>query len=99
MNENNIHTLATLDAFLRKKSLTQIKRIILIISVKKHLHMLADKIPLLFPNLPDTSLSLARSPFTVKAKDVPEATSEEFFEVINHNALRSGYSTLLVTLF
>ncbi|KAM7053597.1 uncharacterized protein WM277_006691 isoform 1-T1 [Molossus nigricans] len=75
------------------------KRITMILSVKEHLHMLADEISLYFPNLPDTPCALARSPLTVKVEDVPETAQEEFIEFINSDALRTDFSTMPITKF
>lgn len=71
----------------------------MIISVKEHLHMLADEISSYFPNLPDTPFALARSPFTTKVEDVPETAQEEFIDLINSNAARNDFSSMSITQF
>lgn len=49
MDENGIYIV--LSAFFEEHDTEPDKRIIMIISEKEHLHMLADEIPLYFPNL------------------------------------------------
>ncbi|KAK1346652.1 hypothetical protein QTO34_000512, partial [Cnephaeus nilssonii] len=99
MDENKIYMLPTLSYFFEEHDIEPDKRITMIISVKEHLHMLADEISSYFPNLPDTPFALARSPFTVKVEDVPETVQEEFIELINSDAARTDFSTMPVTKF
>ncbi|XP_053431246.1 protein ZBED8-like isoform X2 [Nycticebus coucang] len=99
LDENKIYMLPTLSAFFEEHDIERDKRITMIISVKEHLHMLADEITSYFPNLPDTPFALARSPFTVKVEDVPETAQEEFIELINSDAARTDFSTMPVTKF
>ncbi|XP_054573034.1 LOW QUALITY PROTEIN: zinc finger BED domain-containing protein 5-like, partial [Eptesicus fuscus] len=99
LDENKIYMLPTLYAFFEEHDIEPDKRITMIISVKEHLHMLADEISSYFPNLPDTPFALARSPVTVKVEDVPETAQEEFIELINNDAVRTDFSTMPVTKF
>jgi hypothetical protein len=94
-----MYMLPTLSAFFEEYDIEPDKRITMIISVKEHLHMLADEISLYFPNLPDTPFALARSPFTFKVEDVPETAQEEFIEIINSDAARTDFSTMPITKF
>nr|KAF6369003.1 hypothetical protein mMyoMyo1_010410 [Myotis myotis] len=98
LEENKIYMLPTLSAFFEEHDIEPDKRITTI-SVKEHLHMLADEISSYFPNLPDTPFALARSPFTVKVEDVPETAQEEFIELINNDTARTDFSTMPVTKF
>lgn len=99
LDENKIYMLPTLSAFFEEHDIEPDKRITMIISVKEHLHMLAEEISSYFPNLPDTPFALARSPFTVKVEDVSETAQEEFIELINNDAARTDFSTMPVTKF
>ncbi|XP_015685817.1 protein ZBED8-like, partial [Protobothrops mucrosquamatus] len=99
MDENKIYMLPTLSAFFEEHDIEPDKRITIIISVKEHLHMLADEISSYFPNLPDTPFALARSPFTVKVENVPGTAQEEFIDLINSDAARTDFSTMPVTKF
>ncbi|XP_048344945.1 protein ZBED8-like isoform X2 [Sphaerodactylus townsendi] len=99
LDENKTYMLPTLSAFFEEHDIEPQKRITMIISVKEHLHMLADEISSYFPNLPDTPFALASSPFTVKIEDVPETAQEEFIELINSDAARTDFSTMPVTKF
>ncbi|CAJ0945397.1 unnamed protein product, partial [Ranitomeya imitator] len=74
-------------------------KIMMISSVKEHLHMFSEEISSYFPNLPDTPFALARSPFTVKVEDVPETAQEEFIDLINNDAARTDFSTMPLTKF
>lgn len=78
----------SLPAFFEEHDISSGKEIMMIISVKEYLHILADKILYCFPNLPDTLFALARSPFTVKTEDVPETVQVEFIKFISRNAWR-----------
>lgn len=91
--------LPTLSAFFEENDIEPDKRSKMIISVKEHLHMLADEISTYFPNLPNTPFALARSPFTVKVDDIPETAQEEFIELINSDAARNDFSSMSVTKF
>ncbi|XP_039180852.1 zinc finger BED domain-containing protein 5-like isoform X2 [Crotalus tigris] len=99
LDENKIYMLPTLSAFFEEHDIEPDKKITMIISVKEHLHMLADEISSYFPNLPDTPFALARNPFTVKVENVPETAQEEFIELINSDAARTDFSTMPVTKF
>ncbi|XP_070270292.1 LOW QUALITY PROTEIN: protein FAM200C [Myotis yumanensis] len=99
LDENKIYMLPTLSAFFEEHDIEPDKRITMIISVKEHLHMLADEISSYFPNLPDIPFALARSSFTVKVEDVPETAQEEFIKLINNDAARTDFSTMPVTKF
>ncbi|XP_015421155.1 PREDICTED: zinc finger BED domain-containing protein 5-like [Myotis davidii] len=99
MDENKNYMLSTLSAFFEEHDIEPDKRITMMISVKEHLHMLADEISSYFPNLPETPFANARSPFTVKVEDVPETAQEEFIELINNDAVRTDFSTMPVTKF
>nr|XP_056706361.1 zinc finger BED domain-containing protein 5-like [Euleptes europaea] len=99
LDEKKIYMLPTLSAFFEEHDIEPDKRITMIISVKEHLHMLADEISSYFPNLPDIPFALARSPFTVKVEDVPETAQEEFIELINSDAAKTDFSTMPVTKF
>ncbi|XP_019509197.1 PREDICTED: zinc finger BED domain-containing protein 5-like [Hipposideros armiger] len=99
LDENKIYMLLTLSAFFEEHDIEPDKRIIMIISVKEHLHMLAEEISSYFPNLPDTPFALARSPFTVKVEDVAETAQEEFIELTNNDAARTDFSTMPVIKF
>ncbi|XP_007648258.1 zinc finger BED domain-containing protein 5 [Cricetulus griseus] len=99
LDENKIHMLPTLSAFFEEHDIKPSKRITVIISMKKHLHMLAQEISWYFPNLPDVPFALARSPFTVNVEDIPEPAQEEFIELVNSDAARTDFSTLPVTQF
>nr|KAF6433881.1 hypothetical protein HJG59_008931 [Molossus molossus] len=91
--------LSTLSSFFEDHDIEPDKRIMMIISVKEQLHMLADKISSYFPNLLDTPFALSRSPFTVKVEDVPETAQEELIELINSDAARTVFSTIPITKF
>ncbi|KAM5219559.1 zinc finger BED domain-containing protein 5-like [Hipposideros larvatus] len=99
LDENKIYMLPTLSASFEEHDIEPDKRITMVISVKEHLHMLAEEISSYFPNLPDTPFALARSPFTVKVEDVSETAQEEFIELINNDAARTDFSTMSVTKF
>ncbi|KAM5251205.1 zinc finger BED domain-containing protein 5-like [Hipposideros larvatus] len=98
LDENKIYMLPTLSAFFEEHDIEPDKRITMIISVKEHLHMLAEEISSYFPNLPDTPFAPARSPFTVKVEDVSETAQKEFIE-LNNDAARTDFSTMPVTKF
>lgn len=87
--EINIH-IAYLTFFLWEHDTEADKGIMVIISVKEHLHILAYEISHYFPNLSDSPNALARIPFIVKVEDIPETEQEEFIEFINRNAVRTG---------
>ncbi|XP_065668077.1 zinc finger BED domain-containing protein 5-like [Hydra vulgaris] len=87
----------TLSAFYEKNSIEPDKRNTMIISVKEHLHMLADEISSYFPNLLNIPFALARNPFTVKVEDVPETSQEEFIELISSDAAKNDLSLMSVT--
>ncbi|XP_015677944.1 SCAN domain-containing protein 3-like [Protobothrops mucrosquamatus] len=99
LDENKMYMLPTLSAFFEEHDIEPDKRIMMIIYVKEHLHMLADEISSYFPNLPDTPFALARSPFTVKVENVPETAQKEFIELVNSDAARTDFSTMPVTKF
>ncbi|XP_073969216.1 zinc finger BED domain-containing protein 5-like [Rhodnius prolixus] len=91
----------TLSAFFEEEhDIEPDKKIIMMItSVKEHLHMLADEISSYFPNLTDIPFALARSPFTVKVEVVPESAQEEFIDLINNDAARTVFSTMPLAKF
>lgn len=91
--------LPTLSAFFEEHDIEQHKRITVVISVKEHLDMLASEISWYFPNLPEIPFALARSPFSVKAEDVPETAQEDFTRLTNSDAARADFSTMPVTQF
>ena len=99
LDDNKMYMLPTLSAFFEENDIEPDKRSKMIISVKEHLHMLADEISSYFPNLPNTPFALARSPFTVKVDDIPETAQEEFIELINSDAARNDFSSMSVTKF
>ncbi|XP_039178217.1 SCAN domain-containing protein 3-like [Crotalus tigris] len=99
LDENKMYMLPTLSAFFEEHDIEPDERITMIISVKEHLHVLADEISSYFPNLPDTPFALASSPFTVEVENVPETAQEEFIELINSDAARTDFSTMPVTKF
>ncbi|XP_051017344.1 protein ZBED8-like [Acomys russatus] len=99
LDENKIYMLPTLSAFFEEHDIEPHKRITMIISVKEHLHALAGEISWYFPNLPDVPFALARSPFTVRADDVPAPAQEEFTEFLKNDAARADFSTMPVTTF
>lgn len=99
LDENKFYMLPTLSAFFEEHDIEQHKRITVVISVKEHLDMLASEISWYFPNLPEIPFALARSPFSVKAEDVPETAQEEFTRLTNSDAARADFSTMPVTQF
>ncbi|XP_066450060.1 SCAN domain-containing protein 3-like [Eleutherodactylus coqui] len=99
LDANKIYMFPTLAASFEEHEIEPDKKMMMITSVKEHLHMLADEISSYFPNLPDTPFALARSPFTVKVEDVPETVQEEFIDLINNDAAKTDFSTMPLTKF
>ena len=97
-DENKIYMLPTLSSFFEEYDIKPDRSMKIIISMKEHLHMLADEISY-FPNLPDILFAFARRPFKVEVEDVPETAQEKLIELINSNAVRTDFSTMSVTKF
>ena len=64
--------LSNLSAFFEENDIEQETMNRTILSVKEHLKILKEEISRYFPNLPDTSFALARSPLTIRVEDVAE---------------------------
>ncbi|KII75191.1 hypothetical protein RF11_06504 [Thelohanellus kitauei] len=62
-------------------------------------YLLAYEISLFSQNLIYTPFSLARSPFTVKAENVPETSQEEFTELINSDFAKTHFSSISISQF
>lgn len=99
LDENKMYMFPTLAAFLEEHNIEPHERITAVVSVKEHLDMLACEISWYFPNLPEVPFALARSPFTVKAEDVPETVQEEFIKLTDSDAARTDFATMPVTQF
>ncbi|XP_069616232.1 zinc finger BED domain-containing protein 5-like [Ranitomeya imitator] len=99
LDKNFFYMFPTLSAFFEEHDIDPDNKIMMISSVKEHLHMFSEEISSYFPNLPDTPFALARSPFTVKVEDVPETAQEEFIDLINNDAARTDFSTMPLTKF
>ncbi|XP_075833987.1 protein FAM200C-like isoform X1 [Microtus pennsylvanicus] len=99
LEENKTHMLPTLSAFFKEHDIKPSGRTSVIVSVKEHLHVLAEEISWYIPSLPAVPFALARSPFTVRVEDVPETAQEEFVRLINSEAVRADFSALPLTRF
>ena len=99
LDENRIYMLSNLYAFFEENDIELETMNRTILSVKEHLKILEEEISRYFPNLRDTSIALASSPFTIRVEDVPENAQEEFIELITSNAPKTNYSSMSVTKF
>ena len=91
--------LSNLSAFFEENDIEQETMNRTMLSVKEHIKVLEEEISRYFPNLPDTPFALARSPFTIRAEDVPENAQEEFIELITSDAAKTDFSSMSVTKF
>lgn len=93
MDENRIYLLSNLSAFFKENDIEQETMSRTILSVKEYLKIL-EGISRYFPNIPDTSFALARSPFTIKVEDISENAQEEFIELITSDAANTDFYSM-----
>ena len=91
--------LSNLFAFFEENDIEQETTNRTILSVKEHLRILEEEISRYFPNLPGIPFALARSPFTIRVKDIPENAQEEFIELITSDAAKTDFSSMSVAKF
>ena len=99
LDENKLYMLSNLSAFFEENDIEQETMNKTILSVKDHFTILEEEISRYFPNLPDMPFALARCPFTLKVKDVPENAQEEFIDLITSDAAKNDFSSMSVSKF
>ena len=80
-DENKIYMYPTLSSFFEDYDIKPDRRMRMIISIKGHLHVLADEISY-FSNLPDILFAFAGSPFRVEVGDVSKTAQERFINLL-----------------
>ena len=67
--------------------------------VMSHLSSLRNQFQNYFPDLSDLDLKMARNPFTVDVKALPDSAQEQFIDFINDSTARDAFETLPLTTF
>ena len=68
-------------------------------SIMSHFSSLRNQFQKYFPDLSDLDLKLARNPFTVDVKTLPDSLQDQFIDFINDSTARDAFETLNLTTF